>query len=203
NLGLLETVRGRREIRAGVYELTIQPQFVEVGANVVMVMNVLPRTARRVGLPPLAPAFRQSRIPARPARVWPRSIERFEQRAKVSLNLDATVCVCIAEVCFRVDSPPRQSGLVPDSTCCHRRPAAKTNLLAVPQRQTDRRIAGPGKHAVEQSPFDSEQSQPSLTGSSSVPTCRHNSLCVLIFPFVRSNIMPKSHASGHEKLSRI
>src|SRR6266496_1132390 len=62
NLGLLETVRGRREIRAGVYELAIQPQLVKVSAKVVMVMNVLPRTTRRVGLPPLAPAFPHSRI---------------------------------------------------------------------------------------------------------------------------------------------
>src|SRR2546429_9388208 len=63
DLRLLQRDVGRRKIGAGVDELRIEPESIEIPRQVVMMMDILARALRRIRSHALHPARSGSRVP--------------------------------------------------------------------------------------------------------------------------------------------
>ena len=114
DLRLLERGVRRREIRAGVDHLAIQPEPVELVAEVVVVMDVLARGAHVVRALPQPPGPRR-----RASRARDRS--RFEQRDQIAADLDGAEHVGFAEIEIGIPHPAEQRAAVLEDDGRHRR----------------------------------------------------------------------------------
>jgi hypothetical protein len=103
DLGALERELGRLEVGAGVEELLVEPERVEVVADVVVVVDVGPRPRQRVA-PHCPEPGEQAGSPA----VLERSKRRLERRHQVALDLDPPVGVGVAEVHLGVEDQPHE-----------------------------------------------------------------------------------------------
>src|SRR6185436_611388 len=126
-----------RVVRAGVLvRLTVEPERVEVVADVVMVMNV----ALRLG------AVRRERAPASEqqlerAVVGAEPIDLFEELEQVAAHLNAARAVQVAKVQARIRHELKQRLAVGDPN--DDRPVARGDIGLVPERDADRRVAEP------------------------------------------------------------
>ena len=151
HLGIFQSHGRRREIGAGVDHLPIEPQLVEIVAEIVVVMDVVARLLQRV-----APRFEhraQPRAPAADAVVfWQGAINHFEQFGQIALHLDMPRCVEFTELEGRIGQQPEQGAVVMNQDSRLPRGGARRNCGPIPQHELQRRVADGFEHTRHQHP---------------------------------------------------
>lgn len=141
HLGLSQRRIGCFEVRAGVDHLLVQPQFVELVAEVVVVMHVVLRAVKRVSLQGREPRPQLLPLVAarRPFGVGPGYF--VYELLEISMDLDQSAAVVFAEAHRRRAQQFEQHRPIADLHLRDRRLVRATELLAVPELHGDPRIA--------------------------------------------------------------
>ena len=139
-LGLLQGGLGVLVVGAGVDHALVEPQPVEVVAQVVVVADVLAGAARRVLSRPREAA--QDRLLERGARLFlHRAIGPVQHVDEVALDLDAARAVAVPEPELRGADDGPQRPAVPDDDAPRRLPFRRPGILSVPQREAQGRVS--------------------------------------------------------------
>jgi len=96
--------RGRRswKIRACVQQLPVQPSFVEICRQIVVMVHVRAGTPRAVSLESFDPARLKPCEPAPGCRAGPRIVRCFEQCDEIALHCHLAIGVFVTESDFRL-----------------------------------------------------------------------------------------------------
>ena len=151
-LRLLQPQRGVGEIGAGVHHLAIEPELVEIVADIVMMVDIAPRLL--LGVAQRTIERRQQLLPdLSPLGSRQRAIDRLEAFDQVTLHLDAFGGVHFAEPEFGVGDELQQCAAVANQNPRDRRLSRARYFLSIPQHEIQGRIAEGVHHPREQQLF--------------------------------------------------
>ncbi len=128
DLCLLQGRIRRREIRARVDHLVVQPQTIEVVPDVVVMMHVLASGARVV---------RSLPQPPRTTRTRERAVDGFEQFEEIALDIDEARHVGLTEIELGIPHPPVEGRPLLEYQGRDRRARTRGQFKAVPQHESD------------------------------------------------------------------
>ncbi len=138
---------GRRKVGARVNHLPIEPEAIEVVADVVVMIDVRSRAAQRVGPRPAPPLGQGCRQAAARLRVFG-TVDDFEELQEIALDLDAAVAEGVAKIQVDIGQKLPERAAVVDF-----HPGLGSGVadrFTVPKHQGDRRVADGAQQAANQ-----------------------------------------------------
>ena len=134
------------EIGAGIHHPLVKPEFVEIVADIVVMLNVAARPGDCVA-PCVAERGKQI-YPAHPiVAIRPDPVDSFEKSQQVSLDLDSSGCVQLAKIELRVADQFQQCAAVTNENARYRAAIAAGDPVPVPQLNLHWRIAYGAEHS--------------------------------------------------------
>src|ERR1700694_1758880 len=127
----------RRKIGAGVDELRVEPEPVEIGFQIVMLVNIVAGAPQRVALEMRHELRHNSAVPAMVSYRY-RLIQGFESGNEVSFDGDAAFAIGISKANLWIKHQFEERSAIPNVEISHRRGIRRRNFYAVSESETDR-----------------------------------------------------------------
>ena len=141
DLRLVERRRRRRKVSTGVRHRLAEPQRVELVADVVVVVNVLARARERVARTAMTPLREAAPERDRLRGLRCADVQLLDHAQDAAVHVDFAGAVQLAELQVRIGAQAQERTAVRDAQRRDRRRAERRDPVAVPEYESDGRIA--------------------------------------------------------------